>query len=235
MTSQKQNKFFSAILAFGLIASFASCSSNNTVEPVQEGIQKAELTFTEVTGAGVYPHGDHFHGLAGATDGTATVVTFNAQGAATANGHLHLDAEAVYRIDLKAWDHTGREVAADFIANEAAAANYKAFLIGGDYILNPTTTNETGAIFQPRETVYGDGAAVTGPAGTGTTGVISYFSAGHDNAEKSRAVTFIMRRLQSGVKGNITRLDWNKNDYASLFAGENVLELQFEIHAEHDH
>lgn len=235
MTSQKQNKFFSAILAFGLIASFSSCSSDDPIESIQEGIQKAELTFTEVTGAGVYPHGDHFHGLASATDGNATVVTFNAQGEATANGHLHLDAEAVYRIDLKAWDHTGREVAADFIATEAAAANYKAFLIGGDFILNPSTTDESGAIFQPRETTYVDGTAVTGLGGRGTTGVLSYLGIGHSNAKNSRAITFIMRKLQAGVKEEITRLDWNRQDYASAFAGENVLELKFEIHPDHDH
>ncbi|WP_166336466.1 hypothetical protein [Sphingobacterium chungjuense] len=235
MTTNKQNRFFSAILAFGLIASFTSCSSEDPVDIVQEGIQKAELTFTEVTGEGVYPHGDHFHGLAGATDGTAQVVTFNAQGEATANGHLHLNAETVYRIDLKAWDHTGHEVTADFIATEAAAANYKAFLMGGDYILNSNTTDESGAIFQPRETVYGDGTAVTGLGGRGTTGLLSYFGIGHSNVANSRDVTFILRKLQAGVKENITRLDWNRSDYASTFAGENILELRFEIHAEHNH
>lgn len=235
MTSQKQNKFFTAVLAFGLIASFTSCSSDDTVDIVQEGIQKAELTFTEVMGEGVYPHGDHFHGLAGATDGAATVVTFNAQGEATANGHLHLEADAVYRIDLKAWDHTGREVTADFIATEAAAANYKAFLVGGDYILNPNTTDESGAIFQPRETVYGDGTTVTGLGGRGTTGVLSYLGIGHSNAANARNVTFILRKLQAGVKEEITRLDWNRTDYATAFAGENVLELKLEIHPEHNH
>ncbi len=235
MKQQKQNKFLSAIIAVGLITSFTSCSSDDPVDIVQEGIQKAELTFTEVTGEGVYPHGDHFHGLAGATDGTAQVVTFNAQGEATANGHLHLDAEAVYRIDLKAWDHTGHEVTADIVATEAAAANYKAFLVGGDYILNSNTTDESGAIFQPRETTYGDGTAVTGAGGTGTTGVLSYFGIGHSNAGKSRQITFVLRKLQSGVKEKITRLDWNRSDYAAAFAGENELALNFEIHAEHDH
>ncbi len=236
MKSLRQTKLFSTIIAFSLFGlTMTSCSNDDDIiEPVKEGIQRSEITFTQVTGA-AYPHGDHFHGLADAKDSTAIVVKFDANGEATENGHLHLDAEAVYRLDLKAWDHTGREVAADFIANETTANNYKAFLIGGDFILNPNTTNETGAIFQPRETVYGDGVSVTGAAGIGTTGILSYFSAGHDNADKSRDVTFVLRKLQPEVKSKITRLDWNKNDYANLFAGENVLELKFEIHAEHDH
>jgi hypothetical protein len=146
------------------------------------------------------------------------------------NGHLHPEATGIYRITLKTYDASGNETQNKFIADAGTAEGYKAFLVGGDFVLNPKTTGETGAIFQTRETQYADGTAVTGGA-TKTTGVTSYFKAGVDN-KSEKDVTFVMRKLNAGVKATITRSDWNRNDYATAFAGTNELELKFEIHAE---
>ncbi|WP_207515276.1 DUF4625 domain-containing protein [Longitalea luteola] len=190
----------------------------------------AALVFTKVTGEGLEAHGDHFHGLGTAIDGSSDTVTFDDKGTIIANGHLHLEATGIYKVALKTYDASGNETQNKFIANAATAENYKAFLIGGNFVLNPNTTGETGAIFQTRETTYADGTAVTGGA-TKTTGVISYFIAGIDN-KAAKDVTFVMRKVNPGVKPTITRLDWNRTDYATAFAGTNELELKFEIHAE---
>jgi len=234
MEMKKQNKF-AALALVGLTAcSLASCNKdNNDPDPVKEGIEKAELIFTEVSGDGVYPHGDHFHGLGGAVEGESITVKFDENGIATSNGHLHLEADAVYKIELKAWDYTGKEVQNDFIADKATADQYKAFLIGGDFVLNPDSDDESGAIFQPREQTYADGTAVGGQYET--TGILSYFTIGHDNEGPTKEVTYVLRKLNAGVKANITRSDWNRSDYTTAFPGENVLELKFEIHAEHGH
>ncbi|NGF57966.1 DUF4625 domain-containing protein [Parapedobacter sp. SGR-10] len=197
------------------------------------GSPSAALVFTLITGESVEGHGDHFHGLDGAVEGASTTVTFDANGNALSGGHLHLDPEAIYKISLKTYDAQGNETQDQrFIANEATASLYKAFLIGGGFILNPDSPEGEGALFQTRETQYADGTAVSGA--TNTTGVTTYFTVGHDN-EGEKDVTFVMRKLNAGVKANITRTDWNRTDYTTAFAGSNELELKFEIHAEHDH
>jgi len=230
---KKQNKF--AVLALlGLTVFFlASCDKDDGDDPIPEGIQRSELILTEVSGETVEAHGDHFHGLDGGTEGESIVIEFDENGVATANGHLHLEADAVYKIELKAWDYTGAEVQDDFIANKATADQYKAFLVGGDLVLNPDSDHESGAIFQPREQTYGDGTTVEGKYET--TGILSYFTIGHDNEGPTKEITYVLRKLDAGVKATIERTDWNRNDYADIFAGENVLELKFEIHAEHGH
>lgn len=229
----KQNKF--AVLALlGLTVFFlSSCDKDDGDDPIPEGIQRSELILTEVSGETVEAHGDHFHGLDGGTEGESIVIKFDENGVATANGHLHLEADAVYKIELKAWDYTGTEVQDDFIANKATADQYKAFLVGGNLVLNPDSDHESGAIFQPREQTYGDGTAVEGKYET--TGILSYFTIGHDNEGPTKEITYVLRKLDPGVKATIERTDWNRNDYAAIFAGENVLELKFEIHAEHGH
>lgn len=192
----------------------------------------AALIFTEVGGT-AEGHGDHFHGLPG-TEGASDTVSFDETGAVIANGHLHLDPDGIYKISLKTYNASLAETQNKFIADEATADGYKAFLIGGSFVLNANTTNESGAIFQTRETQYANGIAVVGAAKT--TGVISYFKLGHAN-EGEKEVTFIMRKLNAGVKATITRSDWNRADYTNAFAGTNELALKFEIHAEegHDH
>lgn len=190
----------------------------------------AALIFTKVSGEGVEGHGDHFHGLGAAIDGAKDTVTFDDKGAVIANGHLHLAATGIYRINLVTYDAAGKETQNKFIADAATADNYKAFLVGGNFVLNANTTGETGALFQTRELQYADGTAVTGGA-TKTTGVITWFKAGTDN-KTTKNVSFIMRKVNAGVKATITRADWNRTDYATAFAGTNELELKFEIHAE---
>lgn len=200
----------------------------------------AALIFTKVTGdANLYPHGDHFHGLGGAVEGESITVTFDETGNALSNGHLHLEAEGIYKIDLKTYDAQGNETQNQYIADKATADQYKAFIIGGNFKLNANSADDEGAIFQPRELQYVDGTIVTGTGGlgaTGTVGVLSYFTIGHENEDLNDDVTFVLRKLNTAtIKTSITRSDWNRNDYATAFAGENVLELKFEIHAEHDH
>lgn len=235
MKTTKQIRLFVAFVAISLGAvSFTSCSSDNDdVEPVKEGIVRSELVFTEVTGESVEAHGDHFHGLDAGVEGESITVSFDENGNATKNGHLHLEADAAYKIELKAWNHEGREVQGDFIADKPTADQYKAFLIGGNFILNPNSSTESGAIFQPREKVYGNGEAVNGKYEV--TGILSYFTVGHDNEGATKNVTYILRKVTPETKAKIERTDWNRNDYTTAFPGENILELKFEIHAEHGH
>ncbi len=216
----------------------ADRSGNVTVAESDLKIERknpsAALIFTSVTGNGVEGHGDHFHGLGAAVEGASDTILFDEKGAAISNGHLHLEPESIYKIALKTYDAGGAETQNRYIANATTAASYKAFLIGGDFILNPDSPAGEGAIFQTRELQYADGTTVSGA--TNTTGVISYFLVGHAN-EGEKDVRFVMRKLNAGVKPAITRLDWNRTDYATAFAGTNELELKFEIHAEegHDH
>ncbi|GAB3414076.1 DUF4625 domain-containing protein [Niabella aquatica] len=198
---------------------------------VQKKDPKAALVFTPVTGA-AEAHGDHFHGLDAGIEGSPVTVTFDENGNALSNGHLHLDPDGIYKISLKTYGANGVETQNQYIANATAAANYKAFLAGGSFILNTNSAAGKGAIFQTRETQYADGTAVSGA--TNTTGVTTYFRVGDDN-EGEKKVAFIMRKLNAGVKAIITRTDWNRTDYATAFAGTNELELKLEIHAEEGH
>jgi hypothetical protein len=220
-------------VALGVAVISLNACKDDEKEPVKEGIQRSELILTEVSGEGVEAHGDHFHGLANAVEGESKVIKFDDKGNAMEGGHLHLEADAIYKIELKAWDHTGKEVQNDFIASKAVADGYKAFLQGGSFVLNPDTEHEDGAIFQPRDQKYGDGTDVAGQYET--TGIVSYFTVGHANEGGTVNVAYILRKLNAGVKAEITRKDWNDPNYQTRFAGENVLDLRFEIHAEEGH
>lgn len=230
---KKQIKLATLLLMGAAMFSITSCKKDKEDPILKEGIERSELIFTEISGTDVEAHGDHFHGLGTAVEGKKTVVKFNESGTATANGHLHLEADGFYKIELKAWDYTGKEVQNDYITSKTVADSYKAFLVGGNFILNANSTSESGALFQPRELKHGDGTDVTGSGGIGTTGIISYFTIGHDNEGATKNVTYVLRKLNAGVKTTITRNDWNHNDYTSKFAGSDVLKLKFEIHAEH--
>ncbi|QNL47983.1 hypothetical protein H8S90_14310 [Olivibacter sp. SDN3] len=229
----KYDKLITLFLMVFTLFSLGSCSKDDDNTPIREGVERSELILTEVSGEEVEAHGDHFHGLNDAVEGESIVIKFDENGIATSNGHLHLEVDAIYKIELKAWDYNGQEVQHDFIASKAVADDYKAFLVGGDLILNPDSKNESGAIFQPREQQYGDGSAVNGQYET--TGILSYFTVGHDNEGPTKELTYVLRKLDSGLKGTIERTDWNRKDYTEVFAGENVLELKFEVHAEEGH
>lgn len=231
MTQYNKKIFMPALFAASFLT--FSCSENGP-EPIKEGIEKASLTFTELSGGEeLSVHGDHFHGIAGATEGEAVTVEFDGEGNAVSGGHLHLDPETIYKIELQAWDYQGNRVEGGYTKDKATADNYKAFLLGGDFVLNTETTDESGAVFQPRDQNYGDGTEVNGKYET--TGIISYFTVGESN-EGELDVTFVLRQLNSAAtKATIERIDWNLGDYAAKFPGTNVLELDFEIHAEHGH
>jgi len=229
----KQFKSIAIALIGATILFVSSCKKDDNNKEVKEGIQRSEITLTEMSGAAIEAHGDHFHGLTDLTAGTPVVIRFDENGKATANGHLHLEADAVYKMELKAWDYTGKEVQNQFIENKATADQFKAFLVGGNLILNKDSQTESGAIFQPRETSYADGTAVNGQYET--TGVLTYITIGHDNEGPTKKLSYVMRKLEQGVKAKITRSDWNHADYKTKFAGQDILELKFEIHVEDGH
>jgi hypothetical protein len=192
---------------------------------------KSELVFTPVIGEAVQAHGDHFHGLDNGVLGTPVVLKFDKNGKVLDNTLLKIKSGVAYKIDLKTWDQAGKEIQNDFIKDKLTADSYKAFLVGADFKLNPDSQNEQGALFQPREKKYGNGADVAGKYEV--TGVLSYFILGKENQEKLPAkVTYVLRKLNEGIKEKIERTDWNKADYKTAFPGENVLELHFEVHAQ---
>ena len=226
----------SLLFVIAIFTGFLSACKDDEKEPVKEGIQRSELIFTELHGDGLEAHGDHFHGLGDAVEGESFTVEFDAQGNAISGGHLHLEADGIYKLELKAWDHTNKEVQNDYIASKAVADNYKAFLIGGNFKLNADT--EGGAIFQPRELKYGDGTDVNGKYET--TGITSYFIAGDSNTGPTVEVSYILRKLDAGVKAKIERTDWNDSNYKTKFPGTDGFDLRFELHIEeeghhHDH
>lgn len=231
MTKQLKSLAIASMAAAVLFVS--SCKKDEETNVVKEGIERSAIILTEVTGTAIEAHGDHFHGLTELTSGTPTVIKFDENGLATANGHLHLEADAVYKLELKAWDYTGKEVQNQFIENKATADQFKAFLVGGNLVLNKDSQRESGAIFQPREANYADGTAVTGQYET--TGILTYLTVGHDNEGPTKTLTYVMRKLEKDVKAKITRSDWNHSDYATKFAGQDVLKLKFEIHVEEGH
>ncbi len=233
---KKQNNKSLVLAALGAAAILTfSCSEDDGPVIPQEGIERASLILTELEGGeGLSAHGDHFHGINSATEGESMTITFDAEGNAVSGGHLHLEADGIYKIELQAWDYQGNRVEGDFIKDKATADLYKVFIVGGGFVLNTETTDETGAIFQPREQTYGDGSPVDGQYET--TGILSYFTVGESNEGETLPVSFVLRKFNdAATKATVTRVDWNSSDYAARFPGSDVLTLDFEIHAEHGH
>ncbi len=220
----------SLFLIAGACAMLLNACKGDEKDPVKEGIQRSELILTEISGDGVHAHSDHFDGLGNAVEGESVTIKFDENGNAVSNGHLHLEADAIYKIQLKVWDLSGKEIQNDYIASKAIADNYKAFLIGGNFKLNVNT--EGGAIFQPRDLKYGDGTDVGGKYET--TGITSYFTAGESNEGPTVEVSYILRKLDTGVKAKIERADWNDSNYKTKFPGTDILDLRFELHIEEE-
>ena len=186
-----------------------------------------KLVFTEVAGEA---HGDHFHDLADKDKVEPISISFDEKGTALAGGHAHINPESIYKIEFKQFDTSSKEVQGQYISNKATADYYKAFLTGGSFVLNPNSSTGTGAIFQTKETTYGDGSAVNGAIET--TGIITYFTVGKDN-EGEKNVSYILRKFNDATtKAKVTRADWNLSDYATKFAGQDQIKLSFELHAE---
>ncbi|WP_313264485.1 DUF4625 domain-containing protein [Sphingobacterium sp.] len=186
-----------------------------------------KLVFTEVAGEA---HGDHFHDLADKDKVEPISISFDEKGTALAGGHAHINPESIYKIEFKQFDASSKEIQGQYISNKATADYYKAFLTGGSFVLNPNSSTGTGAIFQTKETTYGDGSAVNGAIET--TGIITYFTAGKDN-EGEKNVSYILRKFNDATtKAKVTRADWNLSDYATKFAGQDQIKLSFELHAE---
>ncbi|MGE8292468.1 MAG: DUF4625 domain-containing protein [Sphingobacterium sp.] len=185
-----------------------------------------KLVFTEVD---AHAHGDHFHDIADKSGVEPFSVSFDNSGKALGDGHAHLKPAGVYKIELKQFDTTGKETQGQYIKDKATANLYKAFLSGGAFVLN-SGNSVTGAIFQPKETTYGDGSTVTGA--TETTGITTYFTAGKDNAGE-KEVTFVLRKFKdTATKATVTRADWNRTDYVAKYPGDDIIRLSFELHAE---
>lgn|SRR5690606_24350643 len=228
-------KFLLPSLLAASLFTFSCSDDDDPVPVIQEGIEKASLVFTPLSGGDdLSAHGDHFHGLSSAVEGESMAVEFDSDGIATSGGHLHLDPEVIYKLELQAWDYEGKRVEGDFVKDKATADHYKAFLQGGNFILNTETDDESGAIFQPRDQTYGDGTGVEGQYET--TGILSYFIVGESNEGGTVNVSYVLREFNSpDTKATVTRLDWNAADYTERFSGRDVLKLNFEIHAEHGH
>lgn len=224
-------KISSKLLGLASVIMLLSACADKEDSIIELDLRKSELVFTPVTGESVQAHGDHFHGLDNGELGSPFVLTFDKNGKVVGNALIKIKSEVAYKIDLKTWDESGKEIQNDFIKDKLTADAYKAFLVGADFKLNPDSENEQGALFQPREKKYGDNTDVAGKYEV--TGVLSYFILGKENQEKlPTKVTFVLRKLNEGVKGKIERTDWNRADYKTAFPGQNVLELNFEIHAQ---
>jgi len=219
-----------ALVIMSFVSLLQSCDDEED-SILEVDLRKSELVFTAVTGAAVHPHGDHFHGLDNGIMGEPIVLKFDKNGKVLENKTLRIKSDLAYKVDLRTWDMAGKEIQQQFVKDKLTADNYKAFLVGTDFKLNPDSENEDGALFQPREKKYSDNSDVMGKYEV--TGVLSYFILGRENQQKSPAkVTYIFRKLNEGVKAKIERTDWNRTDYKTAFPGQNVLELDFEIHAE---
>ena len=219
----------SLFLTAGICTVIFSACKHEEKEPVKEGIQRSELAFTEISGDAVSAHGNHFHGLNEGVEGESVTIGFDEGGNAISGGHLHLEADAIYKMELKAWDDLGKEVQNDYIASKTIADNYKVFLTGGNFNLN-SNTQDDGATFQPGDSKYSDGTDVAGQYET--TGITSYFTPGKSNQGPTVEVSFILRKLNAGVKTKIERIDWNDINYQTRFPGINILDLRFELHVE---
>lgn len=224
--NRSKNRFLGVALGATLLV-ISACSKNDETLPMRTGIQRSALSFTEVKGEA---HGDHFHGLSELEGSKTHTISFDADGRVQSGGHFHLQAEGIYRIELKAWDQSGKEIQNNFIANQDSAANYKAFLTGGNFLLNAKSEDGAGAIYQTRESQYGDGSAIGGAAET--TGIVAYLRIGQANVRSGIKLSYILRRLESGEKMKITRSDWQDE---SRFRGKNVLRLNFEPHMDGAH
>ncbi|WP_339864350.1 hypothetical protein [uncultured Algoriphagus sp.] len=231
---QYNTRWFLPVLFAASLVTF-SCSDDDP-EPVPlEGIAKSSLIFTPITGGeDLSAHGDHFHGITTAIEGESSTIEFDVDGNAVSGGHLHLDPDGIYKVELQAWDYKGNRVEGDFLKDKATADLYKTFLLGGNLLLNTETVDESGAIFQPRDLTYGDGTEVNGKYET--TGVLSYFTIGESNEGGTIVVSYVLREFSNPeTKGTVERIDWNASDYSTRFPGEDVLKLNFEIHAEDEH
>lgn len=221
------------LVAFALIFNACSKDDDPVIPEDPNAIVSARLDFIEVSG---HAHGDHFHDLAEITgEKDRVAIEFDQFGVAK-SGHIHLDPHKVYRLQLYAYNREGKEVQEEFLTSKTVADFYKAFIVGGNFTLNPETGEaENGALFQPREQTYGDGTKVNGKYET--TGILAYFTLGEANEGADTDVSYVLRKLSDNTtKGKIERIDWNHDDYASRFAGEDVLKLTFELHAVgHDH
>jgi len=220
------------LLAFATISLLITACSKDDEPVIPEdltAVASSRLDLIEVAG---HAHGDHFHDLAeiGGTKDSITIL-FNAAGEAQ-NGHVHLDPHKVYRIQLRLFNSKGEALQQRYLASKSVADSFKAFIVGGNFVLNPTTGDaENGAIFQPREQVYGDGSAVAGKYET--TGILAYFTLGEANAGAEADVAYVLRKFNDATtKGKIERVDWNHMDYAAKYAGVDVVKLAFEVHAE---
>ncbi|MBW8685635.1 hypothetical protein K1Y79_14945 [Chitinophaga sp. B61] len=224
-------KYCYAFAAVTLLFTACSKDDDNVTPENPSAIASSRLDFVEVSGSA---HGDHFHDLAektGAKDSTAIV--FNSNGEAQ-DGHLHLDPHKVYRIQFRQFNSAGQELQQQYLTSKAVADSFKVFLSGGNLVLNPATgTAENGALFQPREQAYGDGTAVNGKYET--TGLLAYFTLGEANSSVEADMSYVVRKFNDATtKATIERTDWNYTDYATRYAGTDVVKLTFELHAE-DH
>ncbi|MNY23630.1 hypothetical protein D3C86_1573030 [compost metagenome] len=85
------NRFKSITIALiGATILFASSCKKDDNNKVKEGIQRSEIILTEMSGAAIEAHGDHFHGLTDLTTGTPIVIKFDENGKALLKIHRYI-------------------------------------------------------------------------------------------------------------------------------------------------
>ena len=218
------------VIACVLILSTSCAKDNEDVEP-QRGIQRSELIITAMS-ADVTAHGDHFHGIAKGTEKESITVKFDNNGQAVENGHLHLDANVVYKIQLKVFDYENKEIQHEYIANKEVANSYKAFLVGDKLKLNDEQEDFKGSIFYPRDLAYSNGQLTDTYNVYELTGILSYFIIGEDNAKETQKLSYVLRKFADpSIKSKVELKDLIRPDYFSVFHGTDILNLKFEVHA----
>ena len=209
---------------------FTSCSDANEEVIPNQSIQRSELIFTAMS-EDVTPHGDHFHGISNGVEKESITVKFDSNGHPEENGHLHLEADVVYKMQLKVYDFDNKEIQDEFIASREVANSYKAFLIGNKLHVNGEQNNQQGAIFYPRDLVYGNGESTNTSNKYELTGILSYFTIGEQNAKETQRLTFVLRKLaDASTKEKIELKDLIRNDELIPFPGTDILKLKFEVH-----
>ena len=202
----KSLRHYTLLILVAFVAlTFQACKKDPVAEVPEEEISKAELTFLEVEREA---HGDHFdyEPIAGAQPLT---ITFDAKGLAPVGTHAHLIERKTYKVILRSFDFAGREMQQEFVEKPEI---HQAFILGA-----PAGTLTY---------AYGDKDASGNAVNVGVTGYLTV----DKHTETGFTFRYVLRHLNPGVKANIKATDWNNDNFASLFAGANDLDLKFELH-----
>jgi hypothetical protein len=114
-------KISSKLLGLASVIMLLSACADKEDSIIELDLRKSELVFTPVTGESVQAHGDHFHGLDNGELGSPSVLTFDKNGKVVGDDLLKIKSDVAYKIDLKSWDESGKEIQNDFIKDKLTA------------------------------------------------------------------------------------------------------------------